>query len=100
MRELGRGAAPPSELLPVTTPNVLDIAAALKAGAYHSTDACLGSQKEHFNAEHQWTENLETARADAVRIVERGIGPSGHAGDFDAGDPEQAYPAERTGLRE
>ena len=84
MLELGRGAAPPFELLPVTTQKLFDIAAALKAGSYRSADAYLGIlKKEHLIAGHPWTENLGTAMADAVRSVKRGIGPSGHAGDFD-----------------
>lgn len=84
MTKLGRGAATPFEIIPVTKEVISDIAAALKAGGYRSADAYLALlKKEHLTAGHTWGEVLGSAMADATRSVRRGVGPPRHANDFE-----------------
>ena len=67
-------------LVPATVECISLLAGALKAGKYRSGAGYLGIlAKIHKQAGHSWSPDLEVARTDAVRSLERGLGPAKRA---------------------
>ena len=73
-------AAAAIALVPATVESISLLAGALKAGSYRSGAGYLGAlARVHKRAGHCWTPDLEIARTDAVRSLERGMGPAKRA---------------------
>ena len=73
-------AAAAIALVPATVESISLLAGALKAGSYRSGAGYLGAlARVHKRAGHCWTPDLEIARTDAVRSLERGLGPAKRA---------------------
>jgi len=67
-------------LVPATVETVELIAAALKAGGYRSGDGYLSAlARAHRRAGHAWGPELQVARAEVRRSLERGLGPAKRA---------------------
>ena len=67
-------------LVPATVECISFLAGALKAGKYRSGAGYLGIlAKIHKQAGNCWSPDLEVARTDAVRSLERGLGPAKRA---------------------
>ena len=68
------------DLVPVTVESIWLLAGALKAGGYRSGAGYLGLlARTHRQAGLLWSPDLEAARSDAVRSLERGLGPAKRA---------------------
>ena len=73
-------AAAAIALVPATVESISLLAGAFKAGSYRSGAGYLGAlARVHKRAGHCWTPDLEIARTDAVRSLERGLGPAKRA---------------------
>ena len=68
-----RGLAP----LPLTRESLFAVGALLKAAGYRSASQYFSvARQKHSEAGHEWTPELQEARAQSLRSINRGIGPA------------------------
>ena len=85
MRRLLKAAGHP--YLPITSGSLIDLMAALDAAKYRSPDNYLSDWKrQHAEAGHVWTGQLDALRKDMLRATSRGKGPPRRAETFGAED--------------